>query len=214
MTQPSDDTVDLLQRWYGGDAKALDRLLADNLEWMRRELRRKVPRELRARFETLDFVQDGALQLLKNGPRFAPENRSQFRALLAKVLLYIVRDRLDQLHAAKRNAGGQQPLPSEGVSRLVVQDRAMTTPGSAIGRKEKRAWMRLGLQLLSPQEREVIGLRQFDELGFDEIAKRLGLPSEDAARMRFNRALASLALCLQRVRSAVEIDLGSGPSSE
>src|SRR5687767_11015957 len=99
MTDAGDNTVELLQRWYGGDPRALDQLLADNLEWMRRNLRRRVPRELRARFETLDLVQDGALQLLKNGPRFAPENQAQFRALLAKVLLYVVRDRLDQIHA-------------------------------------------------------------------------------------------------------------------
>jgi len=207
MPDASDDTVDLLQRWYDGDKQALDRLLAENLEWMRRYLHRKAPPELRARFESLDLVQDGALQLLKHGPRFAPENRAQFRGLLAKVLLFVVRDRLDQLHAAKRNAAGERPLPTEGISRIDNRDRAPTTPDAAASREEKRAWVHLGLELVRPEEREVIQLRQFEELPFDEIARRLGLLSEDAARMRFNRALASLTMSIQKVRSAVHVDL-------
>jgi len=209
MTDAADNTVELLQRWYGGDPRALEPLLADNLEWMRRDLRRRVPRELRAQFETLDLVHDGVVQLLKNGPRFAPESRNQFRAWLSKVLLYAVRDRLDQMHAAKRNAAAQR-LPSEGISRVEARERTPTTPELAVHRKEKRAWVRLAMELLQPDERELIDLRQYQELPFDEIARRLGLASEDAARMRFNRALASLTLCMQRARSAVRIDLGSG----
>ena len=208
MSDSPDNTVDLLQRWYEGDKVALDRLLAENLEWMRAYLRKHAPVELRSRFDSVDLVQDGALQLLKNGPRFAPENRAQFRALLAKVLLNVVCDRLDQIHAAKRNAQGEQPLPSQGVSRVVDRDRAPTQPDEAASREEKRAWVRLALDLVKPEERDVIKLRELEELSFEEIAQRLGLASEDAARMRFNRAISSLALCIQKVRSAVRMDLG------
>ena len=76
-------------------------------------------------------------------------------------------------------------------------------PDSAAGRAEKREWIRLGLELVSPEERELIELRQFEGLSFEALARRLKLPSEDAARMRFNRALASLTVSLQKVRSAV-----------
>ena len=53
MSGRSDQTVDMLQRWYAGDKEALDRLLAENLEWMRRYLRRTAPPEVRARFESI-----------------------------------------------------------------------------------------------------------------------------------------------------------------
>jgi len=162
----------------------------------------------RARFESLDLVQDGVPQRLQQGPRLAPANRTQFRSLLAKVLLYVVRDRLEQLHAAQRNAQGEQPLPSEGVSQVVDAGRPPTLPESALQRAEKRAWVRLGLELLQPEEREVIELRQFEKLTFEEVARHLGLSREDAARMRFKRAIASLSVCLQKARSAVQVDLG------
>jgi RNA polymerase sigma factor (sigma-70 family) len=207
MPEPVDPTFDLLQRWYEGDRQALGRLLADNLEWIRRYLRRTAPPEVRARFESLDLVQEGALQLLRRGPRFAPCNRAQFRALVAKVLLFTVRDHLDQLHAAKRNAEREQPLPTEGVSRVMARDRAPTLPEAAFSREERRSWVQVGMELLQEPDREVIRLRQFEELPFDEVARRLGLASEDAARMRFNRALARLTVCIQRARSAVQVEL-------
>jgi RNA polymerase sigma-70 factor, ECF subfamily len=207
MTEPKDCTVDQLRRWYGGDKQALDQLLGENLEWMRRYLRRRAPPELRERFDSVDLVQDGVLQLLKHGPQFAPENRAQFRGLLAKVLLYAMRDRLDQIRTAKRSSGREQPLPSVGISRIVARDRTPTTPDSALKRGEQREWVRLALELVQPEERKILELRQFDELSFAEIASQLGLASEDAARMRFNRALASLTLCIQKLRTAVRVEV-------
>ena len=203
-----DETRVLLQQWYAGDREALDALMGENLEWMRRYLRRTTPKEVRQRFESLDLVQDAAVQLLRRGPRFAPENRAQFRALLSKVLLYTVRDRLDHLHAAKRNAERPERLPSVGVSRIAPVERSPTLPDAAAMREEKRTWVRLGLELVEPSEREVIELRQFQELGFEEIAERLGLASADAARMRFNRALTNLTVKVQQARNAVQLELG------
>jgi RNA polymerase sigma factor (sigma-70 family) len=201
----SDDTIELLQGWYAGDRKALEKLVADNLEWMRAYVRQRMTPQMRQRFDSIDFVQDGALQLVKNAPKYAPANRAQFRAFVAEVLLNVVRGHHDALTAQKRNAAREEALPSQGVSRLEFGDRSPTMPPEAAERAEVRTWVQLALEMLDPTDRELVRLRQHEELEFDVIAARLSLGSADAARMRFNRALPKLAVTVKQLQSAVKI---------
>ena len=58
----------------------------------------------------------------------------------------------------------------------------------------------MGVRLLSPDEQQIIHLREWDKNAFSDIANQIGT-TEDAARMRFNRALkrlASIVIKLQR----------------
>jgi RNA polymerase sigma factor (sigma-70 family) len=64
--------------------------------------------------------------------------------------------------------------------------------------------MRLALELLPPQDREVLVLREFDELPFDAIAARVGL-SESGTRKRYHRALLLLARKTRALRAG-EVD--------
>jgi RNA polymerase sigma factor (sigma-70 family) len=60
---------------------------------------------------------------------------------------------------------------------------------------EQQQALEAALESLPDAAREVIILRQFEELTFAEIAGRLG-KSEDACRMAFSRAMAALTLKL------------------
>lgn len=53
------------------------------------------------------------------------------------------------------------------------------------------------LESLPDHQREIILLRQFEELSFPEIASRLG-KSEDACRMSFAHAMTALTLGLSK----------------
>jgi DNA-directed RNA polymerase specialized sigma24 family protein len=59
---------------------------------------------------------------------------------------------------------------------------------------------------MEPADRQIIVLRQWDELEFSEIAARMG-GSPDGARMRFQRALPKLALRIQRLQRGELEDL-------
>ena len=74
--------------------------------------------------------------------------------------------------------------------------------------------MRLALELLDPEDRQLIVLRQWDNLEFNEIGEKMGL-APDAARMRFNRALPKLAMKVQQLQRG-QIDEGvlGAPSAE
>jgi DNA-directed RNA polymerase specialized sigma24 family protein len=56
------------------------------------------------------------------------------------------------------------------------------------------------MELLDREDREVIWLRHWLELPFEEVGEQLGLAA-DAARMRYQRALPRLAECLAKLRS-------------
>lgn len=210
MNSP-DETVQLLDRWYDGNQDALAELLDRNIGWMRVQVRKHLSPAMRKKFDSMDLVQEGAVRLLKYGPRFAPKNQAQFRSLLSQMILNLVRDRYDALKAGRRNVSREEQLPSQGLSRVKDLRKTITLPPQAAERREIQEWIRLGLELVDPEDRQVIYLRQYEELPFDEIAKRLELANSDAARMRFNRALPKLA---RKIRELQEVAQQPWPDSD
>ena len=203
MTMPApDDTSVLLERWYSGDEPALERLMAQNVEWMQRRIRRDLNPKLRRRFDSMDLVQDAAMRIIRYGPKFAPENRAQFRALLSKVLVAALRDRVDALQAEKRNMAREESAPSVSKLERAFQAGSTANPAARVERREMQDWVRLGLEVMEPVERQLIVLRQYENRPFDEIAGTLGLSNADAARMRFNRALPKLAVKIRELQRA------------
>ena len=56
------------------------------------------------------------------------------------------------------------------------------------------------IAMLDDEDREVLQLRRFADLSFDEIGERLGVNAA-AARMRFNRAMPRLAKVIQNMQT-------------
>jgi len=203
MTDTADNTRDLLQQWYAGDQKALEGLLEQNLEWMRDHIRREISPKVRRKLDTMDVVQDGVVRLLKYGPKFAPENQAQFRALISTILLTAFRDRIDHLQAGIRDMDRERGFPDRGLSRMDFLERSVTRPDAASERNEMQEWIQLGLELLDPDDRKVIRLRQFEQHSYAEVAEIMDLPNSDTARMRFNRALPKLADKIKEMQRAI-----------
>jgi RNA polymerase sigma-70 factor (ECF subfamily) len=187
------ETVALLRRWHDGDGQALEALLERDLPWIEEHVRRRLGPLLRRDNETQDIVQDTLVEVLRYGPRFLLQNHGHFRALLAKIVENELRMEHERMTAKKRDVRRVRPLPS--ALSAISLDPALgvpTRPEVAAERSEMQSWMRLALEFLGPDDRQVILLKEWDGLTFAEIGKRLGV-AEDAARMRFNRALPKLA---------------------
>lgn len=195
-----DDTKALLLRWHSGERAAIDALIARELPWIRDYVHARLGPLLRARGETVDYVQDAVLGALQYTPRFVTADRQQFRALVARIAENRLRDAHDHHAAAQRTPAREAPLPSDSVLDLDLPHHEVDQPASTAARDEQEAWVRLALELLDPSDRQVLWLRQWQELEFAEVARRLGI-AEDAARMRFQRALPKLAQELARLRA-------------
>lgn len=197
---PPDETRLLLQRWHAGERAAIETLVARDLDWIHDYVHARLGPLLRSRGETMDYVQDAVLDVMHYTPRFLTDDRRQFRGLVARIVENHLRDAHDHHAAARRTPLRERPVPSDSVLDLDGRQRAVTQPGAAAERNEQQAWVRLAIELLEPEDRQVLLLRQWHELEFAAVGERMGL-TEDAARMRFQRALPRLARKLEQLRS-------------
>jgi RNA polymerase sigma-70 factor, ECF subfamily len=74
------------------------------------------------------------------------------------------------------------------------------SPHIELEKKEKAALLKKGLDLLSPELREAVILRDLEELSYQEIGQILRIP-DGTVKSRINRGRVELAKQLQRFRS-------------
>ncbi len=181
-----EQTADLLQRWHAGERGALDVLVERNLSWIEAFVRRRLGPRLRGKEETVDLVQDAIIDVLTYGPRFVVPDRNRFRALLGRIVENNLRDKNAYYRAMRRDVEREEALPTRSVVHLDG------TPSQAVARDEHLEMTQLALELLAPEDREVLVLREREQLSFDEVARRIGV-SKTGARKRYRRALVRAA---------------------
>ncbi len=200
----------LLQRWHAGDAEALAELVQRQLPWLLDHVERRLGGLLRERGEAADYLHDALLDFLRDGPRFLVQDERQLRSLLARVVENTLRDKNDWFRAKRRDLARTAPLPDGGVLDLPSGIVVSSTPSRQAGREETRAWVRLALELLDPEDRKIIVARDYEDRSFVEIGAEIGMTA-DAVRMRWNRAVGRLALLLRRLRSGDTLPQDGAP---
>ncbi len=186
----TDNTEEILRRHQDGDSSALPELMVRDAEWIRSFVRRKLSPPVRRHADSMDVVQEAFARALDALPRIRVSDKRKFRALMGTIV-------------ARR-------IASWAVSPKVKQhadlgstldlDGAATAPEVAAERGEEAAWVRLAVQLLEENDRRVVQMRHFDELSFAEVGIAIGV-SEDAARMRFGRAMKRLTDQVLRLKA-------------
>lgn len=200
MAEAPDPTLELLRRWHAGDADALTALVQHHLPWLRAHVERRLGGFLRERGDSEDYLQEAVLDFLRDGPRFQVQTEAQLRALLARIVENTLRDRNDWFRAKRRHLAGQVALPTDSVLQLDPGLQRTTTPSRDAARGEVRDWVRLGLELLDPEDRKVLVAREYDDRSFVDIGAELGM-TPNSVRMRWVRAVARLAAVLKDLRS-------------
>lgn len=135
---------------------------------------------------TEDLVQDAFVQAYVRLSQF--EGRSAFYTWICRIAMNLW---LGQ----KRRKQPQSLEAIEGGSDRLATDR-QSAPEAPLERAEEQALVRRGLQALSEEHREVLMLREFDELDYESIAKTLRVPI-GTVRSRLGRARHELRLQLR-----------------
>ncbi len=203
MSDAPNRTIELLERWHAGDRAALDLLIEEESEWVLAQVRRRLGAKVREKAESRDIVQEAMLEVLSYAPRFAVEDRGRFRALLAKIVENVICDK-NEFFKARRRAMSREERENT-LLKLDQLGRSQTMPEAAAAKGEEADWLRLGLELLDAEDREVIVLKQWDDLSFVQIGTKLGI-SESGARMRFQRALPKLAEKVKSLKTGSYLD--------
>lgn len=183
-------------------------LVEQEREFVQAQVRGRLGTLLRRSADTQDVVQETMLHALRSAPRFLLSDRAQFRALLARMVENRLRSLAVRQQRHKRDVRRELPMPPGRDLEVLDFDRPddVTDPGDAAARDDLRSWVRLALEVLEADDREVLVLRDYQQLGFDEIAAQTG-EAADTVRMRYRRALPKLARALAQLKSGRLDDL-------
>lgn len=158
MTQaPSPSSNDLLTRVAGGEAAAVDELLARYRPLVWSIVRGRVPHE-----SAEDVVQEVFIQLWKSAERFDPEKGSEVTFVST-----IAHRRLIDRQRSEEVRGGTEPIPES----FVAEEQGM----AAVETKDEAEHAERALSLLRPEQQEVLRM-SISGLSHREIARQTKAP--------------------------------------
>jgi RNA polymerase sigma-70 factor (ECF subfamily) len=202
MWPTRDDTDRLLADAQGGKPGAVDELLGQFRDPLRRAIDLRLDPVLARRVDASDIVQD---VLLEANLRLADYLKNPTMPF-ALWLRHLAQDRIIDTHrrhrlAQRRSVDREQPIARPAwaedsdaslVAHLIDPEH---TPASEAIQAELARKLTAAVHQLSEDDREVILLRHHEQLSNQEVSQVLGL-TEAAASMRYLRALRRLRVVL------------------
>jgi RNA polymerase sigma factor (sigma-70 family) len=185
-----DSSVHLLARIREGDSEALNRLMQRHLPALQRWARGRLPRGIRDLEDTADLVQETVIQALKHLNHFDYRREGALQAYLR----HAVYNRIRMEIRRKRSRPVRTELDSQR------EDAAASPLELAVGREALERYEQ-ALARLKPEDREAVIAKMELDCSYAELARALGKPSADAARMAVGRALLRLAEEMKRESS-------------
>ena len=179
-----DELGALVRRAGAGDSEAAGEIARRYEGVLRAKIRRRLGRRLRARVETDDIFQSTIAASLLDLERFEYRGEQEFLGWLTTVAERRIRSAGRFHGAARRDIERERKISEAGA---VVGGRTSPTQGAV--RSELAEGLRQAIARLPQPDRQVVELRSFRGLGFQEIAEAAGLPDRNAARWVFQRAL-------------------------
>src|SRR3954447_22934385 len=204
MNDPASETGDLLERLRAGDRRALADLFQRHRDRLHRMVELRIDARLRGKIDASDVLQDGYLDLAKRVESYLSDPRLPVFLWLRLV----VSDRLAMVHrhhlgtrmrdAAQEVSLHRDPLPQAGASSAALASMLLgrlTSPSNAAIRAEQILQVQEAVNSLEPLDREVVALRQFEQLSRAETAVVLRI-SEQVVTKRYVRAIKKLTIIL------------------
>lgn len=203
-------THELLNAARQGNADAVNRLLERHRNSLRQMVQLRLDRALARRVDASDIVQDVLLEASDRLPDYLGDPKMPFHLWLR----HLAKDRIIDMHrqhrgAQRRSLDREQALASPGFGDQSSFDLAAQlkddelTPAAASIRKELEARFLAALDTMDDEDREILLMRHFEQLGNTETAEALGL-SPAAAGMRHLRALRKLRSILGERQSQID----------
>ncbi len=201
----SDDTQVLVTQAVGGDAGALAVLMDRYRDRLKRMVGLRLDRRLQGRVDASDVVQESLIEASRRIEAYAADPPMGFflwlRWLTSEKLLNIHRHHLG---TQKRDAGQEvslyrRALPEASSVSIAHQLLGhLTSPTQAVVRAELQLIVQEVLNSMDPIDREILILRNFEQLTTDETAKTLGIKRSTASK-RYIAALKRLKQAMSAI---------------
>jgi RNA polymerase sigma-70 factor (ECF subfamily) len=193
MTDPSDHPQEpLIDRASAGDTEALAELFGRYRKRLRAMVRLRMDRRLQGRVDPSDVLQEAYLDVVQQWPSYQAKPEMSFYLWLRLTTgQRLMRLHRQHLGAAARDAGREVSLhrgalpQASSVSLAAQLLGRMTSASKAVERAEIQLKLQAALKGMDDMDREIIALRNFEELSNSQAAQVLGL-EPSAASKRFN----------------------------
>jgi RNA polymerase sigma-70 factor (ECF subfamily) len=187
--------TDLLDRARAGDSEALGRLLEQYRNYLRFLARSLLGSALKVQLDPSDLVQETFLEAHRDFAHFAGGNEGELTAWLRRMLVRNLVDQARHHEALARDLQRRESLEDLLERSSTTLHEALASPAVSPSRRveehEQAVLLADALEALPADYREVIQLRNFEHLPFEEVGARMGRTS-GAARMLWTRALERL----------------------
>ena len=203
-------TLNLLAEVQKGDRAAVNRLLERHRTSLRKMIQLRLDNRIAQRVDASDVVQDVLLEANSRLKDYLSDPRIPFHLWLRQ----LAQDRMIDMHRRHRGAQRRSLDREQSLESPQFADRSgfdlmgqladhELTPAAASIRKELETRFRAALEQLEEEDREIVLMRHFEQLGNSEVAEALGL-SAAAAGMRHLRALRKLRAVLNECPSEMK----------
>lgn len=210
MMDESVATSALLERAEAGDRSALGELIQQHRQRLTRVVAFRLDRRMRGRIDAADVVQEAFLDATSRFGEYLAERKMPFFLWLR----FLTLQKLCELHRSHfgvkardvtREVSLQAGTYPEATS-VVLANQLLgkyTTPSQVAVRAEIKRQLEQALNEMDTIDREIVALRNFEQLSNVETARILEI-SESAASNRYIRAIKRLRKILDRDESCGE----------
>ena len=166
-----EEDAQLVERCLEGDERAYRTLV----EKYQRRIYTVAFGILRNQEDAMDVTQDAFVKVHRNLPKF--EGTSSFYTWLYRIVVNLCIDRKRRAKKAV-NVDYDDAISHEEQAHQsgpTLASVSIAGPAKELARKELREKMQLALDKLSPDHREILVLREFEGLAYEEIAEILNV---------------------------------------
>jgi RNA polymerase sigma-70 factor (ECF subfamily) len=193
MSEEIPDADELLKRACQGDDSAMQHLLEDNRDRLRRMVAVRMDPQIRSRIDPSDVVQEALIVAAERFSEYARTHPLPFYPWLRQIAWeQLVAMHHRHVRTRKRSVLREDAPPMDLTDESVMQlaDRLAVdgpSPSSRLVNEEMRLRVREAMDKLPLPYREVLVMRHLEQLRIDEMAAILRI-DEAAVKMRCFRA--------------------------
>jgi RNA polymerase sigma-70 factor (ECF subfamily) len=181
-----------LEQFQAGDPEAFEDLVRSR----EREVYRTALRMLGSEDDAMDASQETFIRAYRSLGSF--RNEASFKTWVIGICINVCRNKLASAseQMKRRSTGLTNENPEDGEEmESTIRDTSPDPASAALGSELKKALVR-ALERLSPEHREVIVLRDIQDLDYDEVGAILQCP-EGTVKSRLSRARQALRGALE-----------------
>jgi len=147
--------------------------------------------ELRVKVAPSDLVQDTIVVAVRDFGKFQGTTEKELFAWLTKILSYRIVEAARHFRRQKADIGREISIDDEAREIELSLSGVDGTPSALAMAREEEERLLAAMAELDPEDEQLVRMRNWDQLTFEEIGLRLGL-SESGVRKRWGQAIRQL----------------------